>query len=231
MIQENGLPRTVVGGGKMRSLSTGFSGLALLMASGVACAGDGGELQDLGGRFGRFMGSFVHEMGQSAANRDRDAGDGRLGGRGTDWNRDRAHGERYDPRWGEGGYGTGEGRARDVRRYRAPVPMYDPWGANQWGGYWGSPLMEYDPWISSSPYADWDWEMSKGYYGAGAVAPWEHGAPLLPGPDGSWNGNRYGIQNGYGPGYGMDRPWDTLGNRYYGSPYRWDDRAWGGNYP
>ncbi|MBF8271688.1 MAG: hypothetical protein HW380_793 [Magnetococcales bacterium] len=178
----------------------------------------------MGERFGKFMGSFVQEMGQTAANRDKGGGTS-AGGEGLEWNR-RGSGR---GEWGSNFRGEERNAPWDRgrgRSYRGAVPMYDPWGANQWG-YWNSPLMEYDPWMSSSARADRDWEAWRGYYGAGAVAPWEHEAPWPPG------GDRFGPYDGHGPGSYGGWYGNGLGNGGYGPSYGLGERSWGegGYYP
>lgn len=186
-----------------------------------------GELQDMGERFGRFMGSFVQEMGQAAVKQETDP-TSRLGsrrateGRQT-WGLSDAGREREGWRSGslsDGSSDVGNGQRR--ARYRSSFPAYDPWGAQDWG-YRDSPIRSYDPWGSPAGYADWDWEMGRGYYGSGALAPWEHdprdGGVYGPGRD--WRTNRYdGDFNAINPDGGY-------GKRYDGPSSGWGGRSWG----
>ncbi|MBF0133691.1 MAG: hypothetical protein HQL75_14030 [Magnetococcales bacterium] len=166
-----------------------------------------GELQDMGERFGRFMGSFVQEMGQAAVKQDPNA-TSRLDG--SRENGDRRVWDRNDVSREGWRSGLSDDRSGDVRdaqrgsRYRSNVPTYDPWGVRDWG-YGSVPTRRYDPWGSTAAYADWDWEMGRWYYGAGALAPWERDAlDGRGGYDGSssgWGGRPWG-GDGYDPGYG-----------------------------
>lgn len=221
--REHFLPGAMVKSLMTRLIVFGCFFQVLLLWNGLGHCGEApahGELQDMGERFGRFMGSFMQEMGKSGAKRDAGVTGGVDGNRGSAGASD----GRYAPQADERRYGPVEGNGRNVYRYRTPVPMYDPWGANQWG-YWNSPLMEYDPWGSSSSHADWDWERRRNYYGSGAIAPWEHDPGGWAGPEGGdWRFGRDGSPvnpNMGAPDHGLG------GDRSYGPPRGWEERPWG----
>ncbi|MBF0110900.1 MAG: hypothetical protein HQL76_17170 [Magnetococcales bacterium] len=205
----------------MRPIFLGWVSVVLLFWPHSARSGEGsgqGELQEMGERFGRFMGSFMKEMGQSAGRKDLVAPDGLN-------RKDGLHGAPgvANDRGAEGlddarvrGDGTGRvfsgndvnSGGRGLRR-EGFIPRYDPWGADRWGGGYGV-------WNDSRAHAEWDWEMGRNYYGSGAVAPWEHDRRWLGGPD----------------GYGWpDAGWDLGREWMYGEgrsgPERFSDRGAG----
>lgn len=235
---ENPLPGAMV----MRSMPLlVFSGsvtLVIFVSHGPVFAEGGsrkGEMAEMGERFGKFMGSFMQEAGRSGMGRETGTSEGRDAG---SPGRSGYDGRNYDYQQGERpGEKPGERRPSSVddrelrygasRRY-PPVPTYDPWGASPWSRWDSVPVIDHDPWVSSSTFADWDWARRKRYYGSGVVGPWE-----LPGP--GWSGTHepyWRGGGGYDPGYYPGGPDGSTGWRDDGTAYgRDNDPVEGRGYP
>ncbi len=150
-------------------------------------AGDvpnGQNLMQMGGRFGKFMGSFMRELhpGQQQP-------PGTTPPYVVPTPREaplpppaRERAEEVRPKRSEPPRGDTHPRREEHRR-RSYYPTYDPWGADSWG----NPLLDYDPW-GAAGFADKDWPSGRHYYGLGR-GPW--------GYKGVYRSERYERTGGY----------------------------------
>ncbi len=229
-----------------------FIGLAPQTASADGSPVDQNIMQ-MGGRFGKFMGSFMREL-QSDPKKVPETV------------------QPFFPAPREPPPPAARGEAPAVKEARpekderrqyvyVPYPTYDPWGAD----FWGNPSLQVDPWGMSS-FAERDWARNRHFYGPGGPLgyggyhPDGYGWGGYPGPDWRYGSDRYGSRwygsdrldheryepdpygrherDRYGAdGYGIyrygaeSRPhagesWSQRDRRHYRDPYEWDTPRW-----
>ena len=126
------------------------------------------SLAVMGGRFGKFVGSFMREVQPGQPGVPGGIPQVPAGGM-----------TESAPQGGAIQGGTvfpGDERERfETRRHEFPAYRYDPWGARRWG----NPMLDYDPW-GVAGFADQDWTLGRNYYGLG-FGPWAHEDPFGPG--------------------------------------------------
>ena len=177
----------------------------------------------MGQRFGKFMGSFMREMGAPGMPKGVPSASatGRVGREPVPPRepmrerayqaplRDREH-RRYER---EGDFRRERSRGRQDSPYYAP--SYDPWGAYSWGR---RPFRD-DDWGGVGSWAERDWARGRDYYGAG-IAPWENRRWGYGGGPGRsrWGDGGHGdyTREPYSRGYGPPERYPRGGGYYRG---------------